>query len=68
MGSSHEFRSWIQEARCEQRTLRDHGCHKAARDMQSGIDADFASLSDSMQREEREESPYLDDYDPDNDH
>lgn len=55
MASSDEYRRWIDETRREQKILRSHGCHEAARRLERDLDADHCELSRAMDRESREE-------------
>ena len=55
MASSNDYRRWINETRNEQRVLRSHGCHQAAKRLDDDLRADHCELSRAMDREEREE-------------
>jgi hypothetical protein len=65
MADSYQYRSWIAEARREQRTLRDAGCYVAARRLDAEIDADYCSLSRAMALESEDDSDWHSDIDDD---
>jgi len=60
MTSSDDYRRELDYRYQEQRILRNHGCHEAARKVGETIDGLYYGLSHAMDREEREREPERD--------